>query len=109
MGLKVEGDPMRTQLRSWWQRARKSLSVVGIVVAVALAVVVIVAIIGGYLFHGDWTGLSKKTLWDWLQLLVVPVMLAIGGFWLNQIQKSREETIAFIERTRESDRQEESR
>ncbi len=32
-----------------------------------------------------------KTLWDWLQLLIVPLVLAIGGFWLNQIQKSREE------------------
>lgn len=33
----------------------------------------------------------SKTLWDWLQLLVVPAMLAIGGFWLNQIQKGRDE------------------
>lgn len=32
-----------------------------------------------------------KTLWDWMQLLLVPFMLAIGGFWLNRIQKNREE------------------
>src|SRR5207253_922099 len=39
----------------------------------------------------SWTDFSTKTLWDWLQLLFIPIMLAIGGFWLNQIQKSREE------------------
>ncbi len=32
-----------------------------------------------------------KTLWDWMQLLIIPAMLVIGGFWLNQIQKSRDE------------------
>jgi uncharacterized protein HemX len=30
-----------------------------------------------------------KTLWDWMQLLLIPVILAIGGFWLNQIQNER--------------------
>jgi uncharacterized protein YjbI with pentapeptide repeats len=32
-----------------------------------------------------------ETLWDWLQLLIVPVVLVIGGFWLNQIQTRREQ------------------
>lgn len=32
-----------------------------------------------------------KALWDWLQLLIVPIVLAIGGFSLSQIQKGREE------------------
>src|SRR5213078_619931 len=31
-----------------------------------------------------------RTLWDWLQLLIIPLVLAIGGFWLNQLQKDRE-------------------
>ncbi len=30
-----------------------------------------------------------KTFWDWLQLLIIPAVLAGGGFWLNQIQKSQ--------------------
>jgi uncharacterized protein YjbI with pentapeptide repeats len=32
-----------------------------------------------------------KSLWDWLQLLIIPVVLGIGGFWLSQIQKSSEQ------------------
>jgi uncharacterized protein YjbI with pentapeptide repeats len=29
------------------------------------------------------TGFSGKTLWDWLQLLIIPLMLASGGFWFS--------------------------
>ena len=51
---------------------------------------------------------SAKTFWDWLQLLIIPVVLAVGRFWLNQIQKSREEKIteqkAEIERKAEKQR-----
>jgi Pentapeptide repeats (8 copies) len=27
-----------------------------------------------------WTGLKDKTLWDWMQLLIIPLVLATGGF-----------------------------
>ncbi len=63
-------------------------------------IALVVVIILGYLLNWHWTGLvpetsepkqHMKTLWDWLQLLVIPLMLAIGAFWLNQLQKSREE------------------
>ncbi len=29
------------------------------------------------------TGFSGKMLWDWLQLLIIPLMLAFGGFWFS--------------------------
>jgi hypothetical protein len=32
-----------------------------------------------------------KTLWDWEQLLIVPLALAIGAFLLNRAQRLREE------------------
>jgi uncharacterized protein YjbI with pentapeptide repeats len=34
------------------------------------------------------------TLWDWLQLLVVPAVLAGGGLWFNWVQKKHEQTLA---------------
>jgi hypothetical protein len=60
----------------------------------------------GYWFNWDWTGFNgvysktttmstthgittateqplTRTLWDWLQLLIVPVVLAVGGYLLN--------------------------
>ena len=32
------------------------------------------------------TGFSGKTLWNWLQLLIVPLMLAGGGLWFTSQQ-----------------------
>jgi uncharacterized protein YjbI with pentapeptide repeats len=32
---------------------------------------------------------AGKTLWDWLQLLVVPLVLAAAAFWLNEEQRQR--------------------
>lgn len=44
------------------------------------------------------TGFSGKTLWDWLELLIVPLFVAAtvsgGVFWLNAKQSSRDRSIA---------------
>src|SRR6266516_2082501 len=91
-------------LPSWWQNIRQHRyifigGIVGLLVLAAFALAVM-------LFDWDWTGFTSmtgptvhpneqyrpaKTLWDVLQLLIVPVILAIGGFWLSQIQKDREQ------------------
>jgi uncharacterized protein YjbI with pentapeptide repeats len=52
----------------------------------------------GYGYPGTGFGQAKvnqgvqpaKTLWDWLQLLIVPAALALGGYWLNKGQRERE-------------------
>jgi hypothetical protein len=36
---------------------------------------------------------GDETLWEWLGLLVVPAMLAAGGFLLNRLQKQHEDRI----------------
>jgi Pentapeptide repeats (8 copies) len=78
---------MASKFGLWWQKIRK-----------ALVIIAILAFLGGGLawliltgYRVTWTDFPTKTLWDWMQLLLVPLMLAIGGFWLNQIQKSRDE------------------
>jgi hypothetical protein len=78
------------------------------ITVVAVLIVLIVLIVLGYWLNWPWVGVNggynkitvtstthgvttareqplTKTLWDWLQLLIVPIMLAIGGFWLNQM------------------------
>jgi uncharacterized protein YjbI with pentapeptide repeats len=126
---------IEARFRIWWHKIRP----VRIVIAVTAAIIVIAIalIIVGYSF--DWSGFNGytqvstihtlsgptagtvtrtevyqpgKTLWDWLQLLIVPVMLAIGLFWLNQLQKGREERTteerAKVEREIASDNQREA-
>ena len=41
---------------------------------VALAVGWIVTVIGGYLLRWSWTGYAGKDLWDWLNLLLAPLV-----------------------------------
>jgi uncharacterized protein YjbI with pentapeptide repeats len=49
---------------------------------------VIIAVCG-YVFDWAWTGLANRTFWDWLRLLVVPVVLALGGYLFNQSESRR--------------------
>ncbi len=44
-----------------------------------------------------------KTLWDWMQLLFIPVVLAVAGFWLNQVQKGRDQRAEKAQKQREED------
>ncbi len=41
-----------------------------------------------------WSGFQKKSFWDWLQLLIVPLMLALGAFYLNSAADFRDSQIA---------------
>src|SRR5262245_46064880 len=47
------------------------------------------------------TGFEKKTLWDWMQLLIIPLVLGIGAFFLNRSERQNEREI-------ERDRQQEA-
>ncbi|HYT43191.1 MAG TPA: pentapeptide repeat-containing protein, partial [Methylomirabilota bacterium] len=75
-------------------------------------------IILGYIFNWDWTGLNatdfsstpqnipktivyqpEKTLWDWLQLLIIPAVLAVAGYVIN-LTISRGEQAATAQRAK---------
>ena len=49
----------------------------------------------------QWTGFATKTLWDWLQLLFVPILLAIGAAWFTNRQ-TRESNIENKDNQRET-------
>jgi len=66
-----------------------------------------ISILGGYIWEWSYTGIvkgndfPKRTLWDWLKLLIVPAALAIGVYWLNQLQTERERNAQAAQRARE--------
>ena len=45
-------------------------------------------------FNWLFSGFSGKTSWEWLELLIVPVGLAIGAFYLENRVEARQEQIA---------------
>jgi uncharacterized membrane protein len=50
----------------------------------ALALVAVVVIIGGYAFNWGWTGFSRNNqLWDWMHLLLLPVVFGTFPLWLR--------------------------
>ncbi len=60
-----------------WPSARRSL---GIIPKVAIGLILAgwaVTIVGGYDLGWAWTGYAGNTLWDWLQLLLLPVVIPI--------------------------------
>ena len=60
-----------------WYRTRRSLRIEWQGAAVALAVASAVLIVGGYTYDWHFTGFPGKTLWDWLDLLVLPFALSL--------------------------------
>jgi uncharacterized protein YjbI with pentapeptide repeats len=60
-------------------RGAKLLAWIVGVAAGAIILVVIAAVIYGYATHPGWVGVSQKKLWDWLDLLIVPFILGVGG------------------------------
>jgi hypothetical protein len=42
-------------------------------------------------YHWEWTGFPQKKLFDWIQILVIPVAVAVGTFVLNRMSKKRDE------------------
>jgi hypothetical protein len=68
-------------------------------IAAGLAVFV-VTLVGGYSGKWSWTGYSgNDTLWDWLQLLLLPVILATAPIWLSKgtrVRKDRQIAIAVL-------------
>ncbi len=95
---------MVSRFRSWWQKTSKKRKIVQIFV-LAVVIALIVSFIGGYFFNWTWTGLGpytpptsnfqrEKTLYDWLQLAIIPVVLVVGGFLLNNATGKTEREIA---------------
>ena len=50
-------------------------------------------LVDGYV-QGRWTwegtGFSGASLWNWLDLLIVPLILGIGGIWFQRAQRNRD-------------------
>src|SRR3954454_1482939 len=57
-----------------WSSTRRTLRVHHRVGLGALGVAWILTVIGGYFWAWNWTGYEGNTLWDWLQLMLLPLI-----------------------------------
>jgi hypothetical protein len=94
---------MILRLRSWWQKIKQHpMRSTFVIIACVLGIVLL---IGGYFFNWTWTGFGPytpqtsglqrgKTLYDWLQLAIIPAAIAFGVWSLNRLQQKRDQQLA---------------
>ena len=88
-------------LRLFWQRSVFNKLLIILIMAFLIFVV------EGYTqsWYFSWTGFGDyakptgvdergKTLWDWLDLLIIPAVLAFGALWFNRAERKSEREIA---------------
>jgi hypothetical protein len=60
--------PVARDLRREWSSRHTAITTAGLALAIAL-------VLGGYLASWRWTGFTGNTLWAWLHLLLLPLLL----------------------------------
>ncbi len=66
--LAVGLTPLFAELRAAWGRHHSTTALLSSVVFAAV-------VLGGYLVPWGWTGFTGNTLWDWLHLLLLPLLI----------------------------------
>ena len=79
--LKLLVLPLSLAALPLWLQSHHRMSVTrrGTLAGVAVAFGIFVLL--GYALHWAWTGFAGNTLWDWLELLLLPVVIATVKFW----------------------------
>jgi|SRR5579883_2028181 hypothetical protein len=77
---------------SFWERVKQHW--IGISVILSGIILFFCFVLASYRLNWSWTGFTPsvmpkvqqyqpgKTLWDWMQLLIIPLFLTIGAAWL---------------------------
>jgi uncharacterized protein YjbI with pentapeptide repeats len=74
-----------------WKGLLEERNLTLIAIGVSLAAIIVLLAIGGATRR--WTGFQGKTVWDFLQLLIVPLALAVVGFLFTMQQDIRQQHI----------------
>ena len=68
--------PLALMTVKLWPSTAREIGAGHITFSVALAVALAVTLIGGYAGNWSWTGYPGNTLWDWMSLVLGPVVIA---------------------------------
>jgi uncharacterized membrane protein len=74
--------PLLLRHRRGLSRTHRTALAVGAIVFVAF-------VLAGYLVPWTWTGFRGNTLWDWLQLVLLPLVVTISSSWWHSDWRPR--------------------
>jgi ABC-type glycerol-3-phosphate transport system permease component len=86
--------PLALTLVPFWYSTTGRLHPVLVAVLGLMAVGFVVTVVGGYALGWSWTGYAGNTLWDWLELLVLPLTVALLPLWLTTHDRLEVEWLA---------------
>src|SRR5438270_5374799 len=75
----------------WW-RIHRRLLIISMITVLGLGTMAFIFV--GYWFGWTWTGFLNKSLWDWMQLLIIPIVLAMAAFLFNIANSRNEQKMA---------------
>jgi uncharacterized protein YjbI with pentapeptide repeats len=93
MGARLRFSLMVDRFLSRLRKIRKPLLVTVVVTGIIVLLVAVIALIFVEV-RSYGTGFERKTIWDWLQLLIIPVVLAVAGFSITQRRDQTDREIA---------------
>ncbi|GAC1627502.1 MAG: hypothetical protein NVS4B7_16930 [Ktedonobacteraceae bacterium] len=75
--------PISITAATVWFSTRQQWRAQWTIIFIVIIVAFIVLAIGGYRFGWKWTGFGGNTLWDWLKLLILPIVLPTATIWFT--------------------------
>jgi hypothetical protein len=94
------GEPETRRGRRLWSVIAALPYVIPVALLLCLVIAIILVAIGGYIYKWGWTGFADKTLWDWMKLLIVPIILALGGLLFTQMERLNSARAQALDRER---------
>lgn len=76
-------------MKSGWKKyllATRNLIAWGAIIYIIIQLILVFYPVPG-------SGFSGKTFWDWMELLIIPLVLAIGAYYLNRSERATEREI----------------
>jgi hypothetical protein len=86
----------------FWRDGRRVLQRHHRLALALVAAALLITVLGGYLLDWTWTGFRGTTLWDWLQLLIAPlvlptVLLPVAAAWIAAEEQRDQQAAAGLD------------